>query len=155
MPTSQHDHPHGGGSGNIPDVPPDTNIDRIAGPDDPIYCSGPVFTSLRPPPELTAAQQKAIVESMRLDPKYVRSRKRDMKYLIHDAPGYRLEAVVTRHPITGSTLELYSTWPGANHPDPHRLVTLTLPVESFARFCEVIDICRREFVEPDCGGDHG
>lgn len=67
-----------------------------------------------------------------------------MKYLIHDAPGYRLEAVVTQHLIAGTTLELYSTWPKANHPDPHRMIVLTLPPESFVRLGEVIKAC--------CGG---
>ncbi len=61
------------------------------------------------------------------------------KHLIHDAPGYRLEAVVTHHPITGPTLELYATWPTANHPDPHRMITLTLPAESYAALAKVLD----------------
>lgn len=61
-----------------------------------------------------------------------------MKYPIHDAPGYKLEATFTCHPITGPTLELHSTWPTANHPEPHRLLSLTLPPESFARFAQFI-----------------
>ncbi len=62
-----------------------------------------------------------------------------MKHLIHDAPGYRLEAVVTHHPITGSTFELHSTWPAANHPEPHRMITLTLPTESYAALAKVLE----------------
>jgi hypothetical protein len=60
-----------------------------------------------------------------------------MKHLIHDAPGFRLEAVITRDPYCGTTVELFSTWPKANHPDPHRLLTLSLPAESFHRLAEV------------------
>lgn len=61
-----------------------------------------------------------------------------MKYIIHDAPGFKLEAVVTHHPITGPTVELFSTWPRANHPEPHRLLSLTLPPDSFGRLAEVL-----------------
>lgn len=61
-----------------------------------------------------------------------------MKYLIHDAPGFKLEVVITQHPITGPTVEFVSTWPRANHPYPHRLLSLTLPPESFGRLAEVI-----------------
>lgn len=56
-----------------------------------------------------------------------------MKNLIHDAPGYRLEATITCHPISGPTLELYDTWPSANHPEPHRKLSLTLPAASLIR----------------------
>jgi hypothetical protein len=62
-----------------------------------------------------------------------------MKHLILDAPGYRLEAITTYHPITGTSLELYSTWPTANHPEPHRMITLTLPPESFANLAKVLE----------------
>ncbi len=61
------------------------------------------------------------------------------KHLIHDAPGYRLEAVVSHHPIAGSTFELYSTWPTVNHPEPHRMITLTLPRESYASLASVFE----------------
>ncbi len=62
-----------------------------------------------------------------------------MKHLIHDTPGNRLEAVVTHHPITGSTVELHSTWPRANHPEPHRMITLTLPAESYRALAKVLE----------------
>lgn len=65
-------------------------------------------------------------------------RRLKMIYLIHDAPGYKLEAAFTSNPITGLTLELHSTWPTANHPEPHRLLSLTLPPDSFARLAESI-----------------
>lgn len=61
------------------------------------------------------------------------------RHLIHSDPAYRLEAAVTHHPITGATVELYSTWPKANHPEPHRLISLTLPEGAFERFRDVID----------------
>lgn len=63
-----------------------------------------------------------------------------MKHCIHDAPGYRLEAIATHHPISGTSLELYSTWPRANHPEPHRMITLTLPQESFANLAKVLEM---------------
>jgi hypothetical protein len=59
--------------------------------------------------------------------------------LIHDAPGYRLEATLTRHPITGPTLQLFATYPQANHPFAHRLACLTLPAESLARLADLIN----------------
>lgn len=59
-----------------------------------------------------------------------------MKHLIHDAPGFRLEVGVTRDAHGNATLEFFSTWPRANHPEPHRLLTLTLPTESFARLAK-------------------
>lgn len=62
-----------------------------------------------------------------------------MNFVIHDAPGYCLEANVTDHPTTGPSLELLSTWPTANHPQPHRLISLTLPPESFARLADVLE----------------
>ena len=67
-----------------------------------------------------------------------------MKYLIHDAPGFRLEIDVTRDPYCGTTLEFVSTWPKANHPDPHRLLSLTLPQESLLLLAEAIAASARE-----------
>ena len=61
-----------------------------------------------------------------------------MKHIIHDAPGFKLEVVITQHPITGPTVEFFSTWPRANHPYPHRLLSLTVPPESFGRLAEAI-----------------
>ena len=62
-----------------------------------------------------------------------------MNFVIHDGPGYCLEANVTDHPTTGTSLELLSTWPTAHHPDPHRMISLTLPPESFARLADVLE----------------
>jgi hypothetical protein len=46
-------------------------LDRIAGPDDPIYQSGLVMTRyIRPKIEMSTKDQKAIVERMRRDSKY-------------------------------------------------------------------------------------
>jgi hypothetical protein len=62
-----------------------------------------------------------------------------MRHLIHDAPEYRLEAVISHHPISGHTVELFTTWPKANHPEPHKVLSLTLPPESFARLAQVLE----------------
>ena len=62
----------------------------------------------------------------------------DLARIVHDAKNLRLEAVVTHHPISGATFELHSTWPMANHPEPHRMITLTLPPESFANLARVL-----------------
>lgn len=61
-----------------------------------------------------------------------------MTITIHDTPGYRLELRATEHPRFGTTLELFTTWPQANHPEPHRLLTLTLPRDAFARLAEAL-----------------
>jgi hypothetical protein len=47
-------------------------LDRIAGPDDPIYQGGVVMTSFRrsQTPMLSTYDQKVIVERMRSNPKY-------------------------------------------------------------------------------------
>jgi hypothetical protein len=58
--------------------------------------------------------------------------------LIHDEAAYKIEAVLTRH-ACGTTLELYTVWPGANHPVPNRLLTLTLPAASFARLTALFE----------------
>ncbi len=63
-----------------------------------------------------------------------------MNYVVHDAPGYKLEAVVSHHPISGSTVEIFSTWPEANHPDPHRLLSLTLPPESLLSLAKAFEL---------------
>mgnify|MGYP000855259221 CR=1 FL=1 len=60
-----------------------------------------------------------------------------MKHLIHDAPGYRLEVAIT-HTSAGPTVEFISTWPMANHPEPHRLLTLTLPPDAFVKLADVL-----------------
>ena len=56
-----------------------------------------------------------------------------MCQLIHESPAYRLESRVTRHPLTGKTLELFVTYPLAQHPRSQRIACLTLPDEAFAR----------------------
>ncbi len=61
-----------------------------------------------------------------------------MEHLIHDAPGFQVSAIITHHPTCDPTLQLYTVWPTANHPEPHRLLSLTLPPESFARLAELI-----------------
>jgi hypothetical protein len=61
-----------------------------------------------------------------------------MKQTIHDTPGFRLEIAASQHPISGPTIELFSTWPKANHPDPHRLLSLTLPPESLRQLAKVL-----------------
>jgi len=60
-------------------------------------------------------------------------------YTIHDAPGFKLEVAVSYHPASGHTIEFYSTWPTANHPEPHRLLSLTLPGSSFHRLAKVLE----------------
>lgn len=62
-----------------------------------------------------------------------------MKHTVHDAPGFKLEVAVFHHPISGPTVEIMSTWPKANHPDPHRLLSLTLPPESLIRLARVLE----------------
>jgi hypothetical protein len=52
-----------------------------------------------------------------------------LKRVIHSTPEFILEAIAT-HGIGGTTVEFFSTWPKANHPEPHRLLCLTLPKES-------------------------
>ena len=63
-----------------------------------------------------------------------------MKHIIHDAPGFKLEVAVSHHPISGPTVEIFSIWPRANHPDPHRLLSLTLPPESLLRLAKALEI---------------
>ena len=63
-----------------------------------------------------------------------------MKHIIHDAPGFKLEVAVSHHPISGPTVEIFSIWPRANHPDPHRLLSLTLPPESLLRLAKAFEI---------------
>jgi hypothetical protein len=62
-----------------------------------------------------------------------------MKQTIHDAPGFILEVAVSHHSTTDPTVELFSIWPRANHPDPHRLLSLTLPPESLIRLARAFE----------------
>jgi hypothetical protein len=73
-----------------------------------------------------------------------------MKHLIHDAPGYKLELVVTHHPVSGPTVEFFSTWPRATHPDPHRLLSLTLPNDSLLRLAGAIAEAAHSLEAPPC-----
>ncbi len=61
-----------------------------------------------------------------------------MLLTVHDAPGFKLDIRVTSDPYVGPTVEFYSTWPKANHPDPHRLLSLTLPRESLRTLADVL-----------------
>jgi hypothetical protein len=61
-----------------------------------------------------------------------------MKTTFHDTPALKLEAVITRH-RAGDTLEIFSTWPGANHPEAVRSLCLTLPPESFKQLKNILD----------------
>ena len=47
---------------------------------------------------------------------------------IHDTPGYRLDSRTTDHPITGRTVELFASYPQAQHPRYQRIACLTLPL---------------------------
>lgn len=61
-----------------------------------------------------------------------------MKHLIHNAEGFKVEVKVTKHPRIDPTVEFISTWPKANHPEPHKLLSLTLPPESFAQLANIL-----------------
>jgi hypothetical protein len=62
-----------------------------------------------------------------------------MKATIHSDKAYVLEAQVTRQPTIGRTVELFATYPMAQHPRAQRIVCLTLPDESFARLAALIN----------------
>ena len=53
-------------------------------------------------------------------------------------PGYQLLGTVIAGVDGSKTFELFSIVPGAAHPDPHRLVSVTLPPEGFARLIELL-----------------
>jgi hypothetical protein len=55
----------------------------------------------------------------------------------YDTPSLKLDAVVTKSSV-GTTLEIYSTWPGAKHPDAMCKLSMTLPGESFAKLANVL-----------------
>lgn len=57
---------------------------------------------------------------------------------IHSTPGYLIEALVTNHPITGKTVELFQTLPQAQHPRAQRIACMTLPQASFARLAALL-----------------
>jgi hypothetical protein len=61
-----------------------------------------------------------------------------MLHTVHDAPGFKLDIRVTHDPYAGPTVEFFSTWPKANHPEPHKLLSLTLPPESFAQLANIL-----------------
>ncbi len=72
-----------------------------------------------------------------------------MLHTVHDAPGFKLDIRVTHDPYAGPTVEFFSTWPRANHPEPHKLLSLTLPPESFAELAKVL---QAQILEPS--GDY-
>lgn len=53
-------------------------------------------------------------------------------------PGYQLLGEVVVGVDGCKTLELSSVIPKAKHPDPHKLVSVTLPPEGFARLIELL-----------------
>ena len=57
---------------------------------------------------------------------------------IYDDTGYRLDVRIRRTPRIGSTVEILSTWPSANHPEPLTLVSLTLPPASLAQLGQLL-----------------
>lgn len=61
-----------------------------------------------------------------------------MLHTVHDAPGFKLDIRVIQNPYAGPTVEFYSTWPNANHPELHKLLSLTLPPESFAQLANIL-----------------
>ena len=73
-----------------------------------------------------------------------------MKHTIHDAPGFKLEVAVSHHPISGPTVEIFSIWTRANHPDPHRLLSLTLPPDSLIKLARVLESAA---TKPNSGAD--
>ena len=54
-------------------------------------------------------------------------------------PGYQLLGAVMVGVDGSKTLELSSVVPGAAHPDPHKLVSVTLPPEGFARLIKLLE----------------
>lgn len=58
--------------------------------------------------------------------------------MIHDSHGYQLKARVSRHAITGKTVELFVRYPLAERPRDQRIATLTLPQASFSRLAAVM-----------------
>jgi hypothetical protein len=54
-------------------------------------------------------------------------------------PGYRLEGAVIEGADGTKTLELSSVVPAAAHPDPHKLVSVSLPPEGFSRLVELLE----------------
>lgn len=53
-------------------------------------------------------------------------------------PGYQLFGAVIVSVDGNKTLELSSVVPGAKHPDPHKLVSVTLPHDGFSRLIELL-----------------
>lgn len=62
-----------------------------------------------------------------------------MNHRVHDSASFQLDVKVSHHPNSGTTVEFLSTWPKANHPEPHRLLSLTLPPESLHKLARTID----------------
>lgn len=58
---------------------------------------------------------------------------------LHSTPGYSLEGRITKHTITGATVELFATYPNALHPRAQRIACLTLPPESFGKLAQLFN----------------
>lgn len=61
-----------------------------------------------------------------------------IRHRIHDGLAYKLDAQISHH-LCGTTLQLFTRWPGANHPEDYRLLTLTLPAEDLARLGKLLE----------------
>lgn len=54
-------------------------------------------------------------------------------------PGYQLLGTVIAGVDGSKTLELSSLIPGAKHPDPHRLLSVTLPPAAFVNLIKLLE----------------
>jgi hypothetical protein len=54
-------------------------------------------------------------------------------------PGYQLLGQVSKNLDKSKTLTIASVVPGAAHPDPHVLVSVTLPPEGFSRLIKLLE----------------
>ncbi len=53
------------------------------------------------------------------------------KQTIYTDDAFILDVQSTSH-ASGTTVELFTTWPKANHPEPHKKLSLTLPMPAYA-----------------------
>jgi hypothetical protein len=63
-----------------------------------------------------------------------------MKTIIHDGAQFQLFAQSFKSQA-GVTADISSVWPLANHPEPHRLLQLTLPKEGWLRLADFAKEC--------------
>jgi len=54
-------------------------------------------------------------------------------------PGYRLDGEVLEGVDGSKTLQLSSVVPAVAHPDPHKLVSVSLPPEGFAQLVKLLE----------------